>query len=221
MAVYHLPVTSGRVQGRGLRLTVLAATIVGAILLVGSSVYADLNATATNTSAQAISSGSLELTMTDAGAGFGQAVSNLVPGDVVHRFVTLSNSGTLDGTGLTLGVGAATASKLTTDATKGLQVRVDRCTAAWNTTAGTCAGTGSTLLASTALSSLIGSPQAFSGLTGLAAGDVLYLRITVSLPSQTETTVNGVLPASTIQGLSASLTWSFTEVQRAGTVTNS
>lgn len=41
------------------------------------------------------------------------------------------------------------------------------------------------------------------------------------LPDQNETTVNGTLPANTIQGLSTNLTYTFTETQRAATTTNS
>lgn len=36
----------------------------------------------------------------------------------------------------------------------------------------------------------------------------------------TENSVNGVAPASTVQGLATTLTYTFTEQQRTGTVTN-
>ena len=42
-----------------------------------------------------------------------------------------------------------------------------------------------------------------------------------TLPDQSETTTNGTLPVGTIQGLSASLRWTFEDAQRASTTTNS
>ena len=43
----------------------------------------------------------------------------------------------------------------------------------------------------------------------------------MTLPDQSETTTNGTLPAGTIQGLSASLTYTFAETQRDATTSNS
>jgi hypothetical protein len=190
------------------------------LALTGFTVFAGLNAVADNTSAQTVSSGTLKLTMTANGNGFTQSVTNMAPGDVVNRYVALTNGGTLDANGLTLGVADATSSKLTTDATNGLHVTVTSCTVAWSATAGTCGGTTTVLLSSTAMSSLISSPGTLvSG--AIPAGTVENLQISTALPNQTETTTNGTLPGSTIQGLSASLTWNFTENQRTATTTNS
>jgi hypothetical protein len=50
---------------------------------------------------------------------------------------------------------------------------------------------------------------------------VVNLKVSVSLPDKTETTANGVPPAGTIQGLSTSLTWTFTEQRRTATTTTS
>ena len=46
-------------------------------------------------------------------------------------------------------------------------------------------------------------------------------QVEVSLPNQNETTTNGTLPVGTIQGLNASITWTFSEAQRTATTTNS
>lgn len=71
-----------------------------------------------------------------------------------------------------------------------------------------------------ALSSLASTPTSLIA-GAQAAGTVDHLQISLVLPNETETTVNGVLPGSTIQGLSASLTWTFTEAQRTATTTTS
>lgn len=55
----------------------------------------------------------------------------------------------------------------------------------------------------------------------IARGAVTNLQVSVRLPDQTETTVNGALPNSTIQGKTANLTYTFTETQRSAATTNS
>lgn len=204
-----------------------AATVTVAGLAISAvGVYAGLNATASNGSAQTATSGTLSLTMANNGSGFAQNVSSLAPGDVVNRYVDLTNGGQLAGQALTLGVSDATPTKLTTDATNGLHVTVSQCSGgaspAWVPGTGVCGGTGasSTALASNiALSSLSTAVSLISG--AQPAGTIDHLQISLTLPNQTETTVNGVLPGSTIQGLSSSLTWTFTEAQRTATTTTS
>lgn len=214
--------TSHRRTRRLVAAGTLAAT---GLLLTSGGVYAALNATAFNTTAQASDSGTLRLTMTNNGVGFSTAVSNLAPGDVVNRYVTLVNGGTLDAAGLTLGVAdGAAANRLTNDATSGLKVSVTSCPTAWTpgtgAGSGTCATAPTTLLTNVALATLKTAPSSLSA-TPVAAGASTFLRLAVTLPDQAETTVNGVLPTGTIQGLSASLTWTFTETQRAATTTTS
>lgn len=221
MATYPLRSPIHRSPGRSIRVLALAGSLLGAMLLVGTSVFADLNATASNTSSHGVASGTLKLTMTKDGAGFDSAISGMVPGDVVHRFVTLTNGGTLAGNTLSLQVSDATPTLLSTDATKGLKVTVDSCDGGtWNTSTGTCSGTIVHEITSTALSSMTSSAATFAGTTSMSSSAVLHLMITVSLPTQTETTVNGTLPANTIQGLAAALTWTFKEIQRTATETN-
>jgi hypothetical protein len=55
----------------------------------------------------------------------------------------------------------------------------------------------------------------------LNSGATTYLKIAISLPASSEVTTNGVLPGGTIQGLTSTITWTFTQTQRAGTTTNS
>ena len=208
-----------RVQTRSARRLAAAAVIAaGGLALTGVGVYASLQATASNTAPQAVSSATLKLTMADNGAGFTTAMSSLVPGDVTNRFVELTNGGTSAAQALTIGVADPTPTKLTNDATNGLQVSISSCPVMW-TTAGVCGGTATPLVTTSAsalratAASLIPGP--------IAAGAVQHLKFSITLPDQNEVTANGVLPAGTIQGLAANLTWTFTEGQRAAATTSS
>jgi hypothetical protein len=204
---------------RGSRRT--AAGVAFALLglaVTGVGVYAALNATAFNTSAQTVSSGTLKLSYADNGAGFTTAISNMAPGDQVNRYVDLSNNGSLAARNLTLSASDGTPTKLSTDATNGLHVTVTSCSTAWVAATGLCPlGTTSVLLNNASVSSLSSASTLVSG--ALAAS--YSLQFSVTLPDQSETTQNGTLPVGTIQGLSASMTWTFGESQRAATTTNS
>ncbi|MEE9094682.1 TasA family protein [Pseudarthrobacter phenanthrenivorans] len=204
----------------------LAAGAVAAagLAITGAGVFAALNATATNTTAQAATSGVLSLQMSPNGAGFTQAVSNLAPGDTVNRYVTLTQGADLDGKALTLAVTDATPTLLTTSATKGLKVTVTQCSVAWTVSSGTCGSGGTSTVLGTAGTALSAIPtatpeQLVAG--AVAAGSTLNLQISLALPDQTETTVNGSAPTGTIQGLASALTWTFSETQRTATTTGS
>jgi len=203
----------------------LAAAVVGAGVVVGAGlgVWASLNATASG-SAETVQSGTLKLTMAANGTGFSQGINNVAPGDVVNRYVALTNSGTLDAQALTVQVAATGSSALITDGvspstTKALRVSITSCSVAWAPTTGTCSGTTSTVLAATPLSGLSSAVSLIAG--SIPSGTVANLQISTQLPDQNETTVNGALPANTIQGLSANLTYTFAETQRTATTTNS
>lgn len=203
----------------------IAAAVVGAGVVVGTGfgVWASLNATASGT-AQSISTGTLKLVMANNGAGFNQAIGNVAPGDVVNRYVDLTNSGTLDAQNLTVQVAATGSQALITDGvspatTKALRVTISSCTAAWAPTTGVCSGTTSVVLAATPVSSLASASSLIAG--SIPSGTVAHLQISTQLPDQTETTVNGTLPTTTIQNQSAQLAYTFTETQRTATTTNS
>ena len=195
-----------------------AAAATGSVLLIaGFGVFAQLNAQATGV--QSVNSGTLKLSLADTGTvGFAQQVSNMAPGDKVNRFVTLTNSGSLASKTLTMKVGATGTSSLITDGTttQALRVTVANCSAAWSGL--TCSGTETPLLSNVVLSAL-SSANAFNAITTANSGDVLNLKVTVALPDQDETTVNGNLPANTVQNGNVSLNYTFAEVQRAGTTT--
>jgi hypothetical protein len=217
----------------------LAAAGIGAAVLVGTGfgVFASLQATANNTTAQQVQTGVLSLNLGDNGAGFTQPIRNLAPTDVIHRFVNLRNSGTVEARGLGVAVGADNpSSPLIADAGSrlGLRVTITSCSTAWAATGtaaspapggGTCTngGTPTELLSQRPLAELLKTDGTFVPISTAtrAANEVLSLRITLSLPDQTETTVNGTLPPNSIQNAAVALTWTFQQGQRAGIEVNS
>jgi hypothetical protein len=176
--------------------------------LTGGGVYAAVRADSFNTTPQAVTSGSLKLTM-DA-ASFNQSVTNMAIGDTRTQYVDLTNSGTLAGKGLTLSVADATASPLTTDVTRGLAVTVQNCASAWSS--GTCASPVA-MTTSTPIASM-GTAVALST-SDNPVGQVWHLKVTLALPDSVEVVENGTLPVNSVQSRAASLTWRFSEAQRA------
>lgn len=201
------------------RKSAAAAVAVAGLLITGGGVYAGLNAVATNTTAETVNAGTLSLTMADNGTGFSQNISNMAPGDVVNRFVDLTNAGTLAAQNLTLAVADGNSSILSTNATKGLLVTVSSCTSAWVVAGGT-ATCGDALKPNG--TQIFSAPMASMGTQTLASGALTgpyHYEISLTLPDQNETTTNGTPPATTVQGATAALTWTFGETQRAATTT--
>ena len=201
-----------------------AAIVISVAAIAGQSVLASLNATAFNTTAQNINAGTLKLDLANNGNGFGTSIANVVPGDVVNRYVTLTNSGTLNGIGLTLKTAQTGTPSLITDGispitTRALKLTVTSCSVAWNTTTGVCSGTPTEELASTVIGSLTSATSLASSTLNSTA--VRYLQMKIELPDQNETTVNGALPANTVQGGSVDVTYTFDLKQRLATTTNS
>ncbi len=201
------------------KLVVVAAATVGGGALVSSSVFASLTAVAT--ASTAVTTGTLKLTQTATGAsgGFATAITAMAPGDSINRYVTLLNGGTLDAITPTLRVADSGTTTLTTDGTNGLQVTVAACSVAWTQATGVCSGTTTAVLASTSANTLL-SNTALNLPSNTAAASTA-LKITIALPAGTEVTTNGTLPVGTVQGLTPTLTWTFTETQRTATATNS
>lgn len=207
-----------------LKISFVAVAAIGGAGMVASNVFAALTATASNTSGGAITTGTLSLTLAPSSVsgntgGFVTAINTMGPGDTVNRYIDLTNGGTLDGITPTLRISASPVTTLTSDATNGLQVVISNCTAAWSST-GTCSGTTSSVLSSTSANELVSAARSLS-LPSTLAGSVSRLKVSITLPVNDEVTVNGVLPAGTVQGVSTALTWTFTMTERTGTTTNS
>ena len=202
---------------------ILAACFaLSALSLTGAGAYAALNADATGTSN--VTTGTLLMTLTHDGtsSGLPETISGMAPGDVYNVYVNLNNTGTLtSAAGMTLAAAASPVNALTNGsvAGEGLSLSITQCSVLW--TGGSCTGgTTTTILASTPLSSF-SSPQSLSNIPSLAAstGQVGHLQFSLTLVG-TETSNNGTLPGSTIQGLSTTITWTFAEQQRAAATTN-
>ena len=127
------------------------------------------------------------------------------PGDRSFMVVDLVNTGTSALSSVTLDVSAATSSLLDTDTTNGLQLTIDGCDSAWDTTGGqySCAGTVTHHYTGPVVLS-----EELAGAASLVPGGVDHLLATVALP---ETAGNEFMGARTELGIL------FTGTQRTGT----
>lgn len=207
------------------RLIAGAVMALSAAAIIGQGVLASLNATAFNTVAENVNSGTLKLSLTDNGVGFSQNISNLAPGDVVNRYVTLKNDGSLDGINLSLKTTATGTPTLISDGVNGsnnqaLRLTVSSCSVAWDPASGACnGGTVSQEIAASTLSTLSNATNLNFG--SMSSGAFKYLKMSLQLPDQNETTINGVLPSNTVQGGAVAITYTFDFAQRVATTTNS
>jgi spore coat-associated protein N len=194
-------------------------------LLTTAGVYAALSGVATGS--EAVTSGTLNLTLSaDVGVGFSNFAGKMAPGDTNNVYVNLNNTGTLaTAAGMTLWVAGSPANALTngTAAGEGLTVTATQCSVSWTLSTGVCPGTTTSILASTQISTMntTGTAVSLSNVPALVAatGQVAHVQVSLGLVG-TETSTNGVAPSPTIQGLSTTLTYTFTEQQRTGVATN-
>ena len=189
--------------------------------MMGQGVLSSLNATVSNVNPQNNNAGTMKLNLANSGSGFGSAINNLAPGDVVNRYVTLTNSGTLDGIGLSLKTAQSGTQSLITDgsSTKALRLTISECDVPWNTSIGECTGVTTTQIASRTIGSLTTAAPFSDGL--MPSADVRYLQVKIELPNQDETTINGNGPSNTVQNGSVNITYTFDLAQRLAQTTNS
>jgi spore coat-associated protein N len=193
------------------RLALSVALVLVAVALAGVGAFATFTGSASVS--QSITSGTVDISLGATGTANNRlniAATGVVPGDTIERAVTVSNSGNQDFASISLTTAASPSTLLDTDATDGLQMLIQRCSVAW-TEGGSapaytysCSGTTSTVLSTRAI---IGTGMALSNVT-VTAGASNYLKVTVSLPSSA---------GNTMQGLSSTITYTFTGTQRAGT----
>jgi predicted ribosomally synthesized peptide with SipW-like signal peptide len=186
------------------KLLLSIAVLGSAASIAGLGTFATF--TSSTSTSHTIASGTLSLTTPVSRLGTG--ASPIAAGDTMQRAIDLSYSGTISFGSVTLTTSATSSSLLDTDATNGLQIAIDKCSQAWTESGPpytyTCGGSSSSVLASRAL---IGSAIALSNLT-LTAGSTDHLRVTVTLPSSAD---------NTLQNKSSTIDYTFTGVQRAGT----
>ena len=180
--------------------------------LAGAGTYA--NFTASTTESQNITTGTMTITLGASGTAANRLsvdATGVAPTDTIQRAVNLVVGGdvALSALNLTTADTVVTPTNLSTDATNGLQIAVDRCSVAW-TEAGvapaytyTCSGTTSAALAS---SSVIGTNRALASVL-TASGSTNFLRITLTLPGTA---------GDSFQAKAATISHTFSGVQRAG-----
>ncbi len=162
----------------------LAAVAGLALVSAGTGVYALLQATATGT--QTAGTGTLSLTLAANGT-FGTAIADAAPGDTYHRYVTLTNGGTLAAAGLTVAAAATGSADLTGTGASALLVSVSTCSVAWTTTGtGSCSGTSATPVNAVPLGSLGAARDVVA--TAVSAGTPHRLRLTLVVPDLGEVT---------------------------------
>jgi spore coat-associated protein N len=196
------------------KLLVSIAVLAAAASVAGLGTFATF--TSSTTATHTVSSGTVTIALGAAGPANRLTVNatGVAPGDTIQRAFDLSNPGSIDLTSApTLTTSASPSSLLDTDGTDGLQMVIDKCSAAW-TEAGvapaytyTCPGTTTSVLASRAVT---GSNLALSNLASLvtAGAAAEHLRLTLTLPGTA---------GNTFQGLTSTLTYTFNGTQRAAT----
>lgn len=194
------------------RLVATFAVLGVAAAMAGLGTFATF--TSSTSASDTISSGTVSIALGATGASTNRltvGASNVVPGDTIQRAVDLVNNGGASADNLSsiaLTTTASPSSLLDTEATSGLQMVIERCSAPW-TEAGTapaytytCSGTTSTVLASRAV---IGASMALSGLASLTTGSTDHLRVTLTLPAAAP---------NTMQGLTSTISFNFVGTQR-------
>jgi spore coat-associated protein N len=185
------------------KLLVSCAVIGVAAAIAGLGTFATF--TSSTSATHTIASGTLTLSAPFSRLGTG--ASPIAAGDTMQRALDLAYSGSIDFASATLTTSASPSSNLDTDASNGLQIAIDKCSAAWTESGPpytyTCSGSTSAVLASRAL---IGSNVALSNLS-LTAGATDHLRVTITLPSSA---------GNTLQNQSSTVTYAFTGIQRSG-----
>ncbi|HKG43827.1 MAG TPA: TasA family protein [Gaiellaceae bacterium] len=168
--------------------------------------------TSSTSASHTVASGTVTIALGATGASTNRlniGASAIAPGDTLQRSVDLINQGSLDLASVTLTTSATTSSLLDTDTTNGLQMVIDKCSAAWTESgppyAYTCGGTTSSVLASRAV---IGSTLALANLGSLTAGATDHLRVTLALPGTA---------GNTLQNQSSTISYTFNGTQRTAT----
>lgn len=170
-----------------------------------------------------VDSGTVNIALGASGADNRMSVSadGMVPGDSAQRRVKLTNPTGADQQDLAsvaLTTTATTSSLLDTDATDGLQLKIEKCGGllGWRESASTpytytCdqltpgdnLGARSTVLADRAI---VGADMAMSNMSALTVGNTDDMVVTVRLPSSA---------GNSFQGLSSTVQFTFTATQRA------
>ena len=187
------------------RLTITAGAALIALGIISFNAWADF--TASQSTTNQISTGTMSIVIADGPTAMSVNVSNMVPGDYAERFVDMHTAGSLTMSSLklasTAGCGGCASTALDTDATNGLQLQVDNCNVAWtlhaNATA-TCASSSSVW----SQRAVIQSATTMSNVH--TDGTTDHLRFQWFLPHSAD---------DTFQGLTSKIQYTFSGVQPA------
>jgi spore coat-associated protein N len=184
-----------------------AALLAAAAGVAGMGTYGGF--TASTSASAAVDSATVSLTGADNNLSI--PATKIIPGDTIQRTFKLVNGGNLDLAGITLTTSTASPSLLTTDATNGLQLQIDKCPAAWSVTetgAYTCNSPGTVAQGTAVLAkrAVIGESIALPGLAAATANASDNLRITLTLPTTA---------GNEFQGKSSTINFAFNAATRA------
>src|SRR3954468_10152724 len=201
---------TARRRSRGRKLLLTIAVLGATASIAGLGTFATF--TSSTSASHTVSSGTVTIALGATGASTNRLnvdATAIAPGDTIQRSVDLIDQGTINLASVTLTTAATTSSVLDTDGTNGLQIVIDKCSAAW-TEAGppytySCSGSTSSVLTSRAV---IQSAVTLNNLSSLTAGSTDHLRITLTLPSGA---------GNSFQNKSSTLQYTFTGTQRAAT----
>jgi predicted ribosomally synthesized peptide with SipW-like signal peptide len=190
-----------------------AVKIFASVVLVGgAAAVAALGTygsfTSTTSASQNVSTGKVVLNSAAGAQGMSVDAVNMVPGDTVQRSIILSRSNDTESFGsVKVTTTGNTANVLTSDATNGLQLKIEQCSVAWAKSGNNlnCSGTTTSIVASRAV---IGSNLDLGAATTAlnAAGATSNLKVTLTLPTAAD---------NAFQGLSNTINFSFDATQRA------
>ena len=166
--------------------------------------------TSTTTASETVSTGKVVLNSAAGVRGLSIAATNLVPGDTVQRTVTLTRSSDTESFGsVKLTTTATTSNLLTSDATNGLQMKVDQCSAAWvkpaSTNDLTCSGAHHHRGRPARRHRLDHRPRLRRPPRSTRVGATSNLRVTLTLPTAAD---------NTFQSLSNTVNFTFDATQR-------
>lgn len=194
-----------------------------AVAVVSSLVAAGTYATWTDTdsAAQAVSSGTVDVALGASGGSAGDANNRLTvgfsgaaPGDTAQRHFQLRNAGTINFASFSMYAASANSTAMYS----ALTVKIEKCSVAWVESATTpytytCgaaeSGTRTTVLADAAMSSMTSSSQATLSNVTLTSGASNSLMMTITFPSSYSNNAG--------QNNSDTITYTFTGTQRSGT----
>jgi spore coat-associated protein N len=164
--------------------------------------------TSTTSASEAVSTGKVVLNSAAGVRGLSVDALGLVPGDSVQRTVTLSRSTDTESFGsVKVSTTATTNNVLTSDATNGLQLKIDQCSVAWVKPAGndlTCSGVTTPVIAQrAAIGTNLDLVAATTALN--AVGATSNLRVTLTLPTAAD---------NAFQGLTNTVNFTFDATQR-------